>query len=129
MHRVYNRLHDLNVTLRGVVESKKLWPNMENCLNRQTATRAAAAWQRKLLGVVHCACEKLWKYVGKHLDLAKQACVLGPTIMAPLRSEIDQFPLIFAHNVPLCIMVSRNCIEIMCSLQPPNLISYSGGKP
>ena len=108
MHRVYNRLHDLHVTLHAVVDSKKLQSNTERRLNRQTATRAAmydaAAWWRKFLDVVQCACDKLWKYVSKHMELAKQARVLDPTIMAPLPSDINQFPLIFPDNLQSIIV-------------------------
>ena len=41
-------------------------------------------------------CVKLWKYVGKHMELAKQDRILDPTPMGALPHEIASFPLIFS---------------------------------
>ena len=101
-HCVYNRLHDLHVTLHAIVDSKKPRSSTERRLTRQTATWVAmyyAAAVRTFLDVVQCACDKLLKYVSKHMELAKQARVLDPTIMASLPSDINEFPLIFPDNL------------------------------
>ena len=121
------RFNNVRLRLRphGVVDTKKLRPSTERRLHRQTATGAAiydaAAWQRKLLDVVQCACEKLWNYVGKHMELAKQARVLDPTIMAALPGDISQFPLIFPDNLQSAIVGNGEWELYRASVQPSTL--------
>ena len=59
----------------------------------------ADAMRARLLEVLAAARDKLWKYVGKHMELAKQARILDATQMAALPGEIAAFPLIFSTQV------------------------------
>ena len=83
MHRVYSRMHDLHAALQWVVDSKRLHCQTESRLERKRPSGAsmydAATWQANFLDVLKCAAQKTWKYVGKHMELAKQALVLDPT--------------------------------------------------
>ena len=58
---------------------------------------------RLLLSTLPCA---VWKYVSKHLELAKQARVCDPRQIASLPSEICAFPLIFPPQTFLEILDS-----------------------
>ena len=43
--------------------------------------------------------DKIWKYVSKHMDFAKQARILDPRQIARLSPEITQFPDIFPSSI------------------------------
>ena len=104
MHRVYNQMHELYVTLQTRVDSKSLGPATEDRLERKTAAGQYLYAQRQrmradFLDVVRQAKEKLWKYVSKHMDFAKQARVVDPRQIARLSPEITQFPDIFPSSI------------------------------
>ena len=98
MHRVFNRFHTLHWTLQQVVDTKLLRPQTEKRLHpkkqNRTALYDADTMHARLLKVLGAAKDKLWKYVGKHMDLAKQARILDPTQLGALPHEIASFPLI-----------------------------------
>ena len=104
MHRVYNQMHELYVTLQTRVDSKSLGRATEDRLERKTAAGQYLYAQRQrmradFLDVVRQAKEKLWKYVSKHMDFAKQARVVDPRQIARLSPEITQFPDIFPSSI------------------------------
>ena len=100
MHRFFNRFHTLHCTLQQVVDTKLLRPQKEKRLHRKkqngTALYDVDTMCARLLEVLAAAKDKLWKYVGKHMELAKQARILDPTQMGALPHEIASFPLIFS---------------------------------
>ena len=55
----------------------------------------AVVWRGHFLDVLRAASDKMWKYVGKHMELARQACVSDPTQMMALSDNIAEFPLVF----------------------------------
>ena len=98
------QLHELYVTLQTRVDSKSLGPATEDRLERKTAAGQYLYAQRQrmradFLDVVRQAKEKLWKYVSKHMDFAKQARVVDPRQIARLSPEITQFPDIFPSSI------------------------------
>mmetsp|Transcript_35349 Transcript_35349/g.59352 ORF Transcript_35349/g.59352 Transcript_35349/m.59352 type:complete len:129 (+) Transcript_35349:410-796(+) len=52
------------------------------------------------------------------MELAKQARVLDPTIMAPLPSDINQFPLIFLDNLQSIIVDNGEWDLCRANVQP-----------
>ena len=103
MHRVFNRFDKLHCTLQHILDSKQLRPLTEKRLQRKkqngSALYHADTMRARLLEVPAAARDKLWKYVGKHMELAKQARILYATQMAGLPGEIAAFPLIFSTQV------------------------------
>ena len=100
MHRVFNKFHTLQCTLQQVVDTKLLRPQTEKRLHRKkqngTALYNVDTMCARLLEVLAAAKDKPWKYVGKHMELAKQARILDPIQMGALPHEIASFPLIFS---------------------------------
>ena len=86
---VQTLVHRLHVT------EKRLQRKKQN----GSALYHADTMRARLLEVLAAARDKLWKYVGKHMELAKQARILDATQMAALPGEIAAFPLIFSTQV------------------------------
>ena len=51
-----------------------------------------SVWHAHFLDIIEDAFQSLWKYVGKHMDLAKHARILDPTAIGTLSKEIGEFP-------------------------------------
>ena len=74
----------------------------KKCLHRKkqngTALYNVDTMRARLLEVLVAAKDKLWKYVGKHMELAKQARILDSTQMGALPHGIASFFLIFSTH-------------------------------
>ena len=53
----------------------------------------------EFLGVLRAAKDKLWKYVGNNMDVAKQARILDPRQIARLSPSISNFSSIFPTSI------------------------------
>ena len=102
MHCVFNMFRTLHCTLQQVVDTKLLRPQTEKRLHRKrqngTTLYNVDTMRARLLEVLVTAKDKLWKYVGKHMELAKQARILDPTQMGAFPHEIASSPLIFSAH-------------------------------
>ena len=107
MHSVFNCMHALHCTLQQLLDTKKLHTHTHTHTKAHLARKkpscdnmhVANMWRKKLLEVVTDVHAKMWKYVSKHMDFAKQARVLDPTQIGALPQDFATFPLIFAPNV------------------------------
>lgn len=101
MHRVYNQMHDLHQKLKAM--EQKLQPLTEKRLTMKSPNGGnqhnAVQMRSQFLEVVRSACDKLWKYVGKHMEFSKEARVLDPTQMARFSKNIADFSLVFPPAV------------------------------
>ena len=97
MHHVYNRMFSLHTTLQEL-GTKKTLRNLTNVrLHRKTVggTNVHDVDHRtkqffECLGAMHA---KLWKYVSKHMDFAKQARIFDPRQLPTTgRPQLPQGP-------------------------------------
>ena len=78
-------MHDLHTTLRQVVDSKKGYRISTHPKNVSRGDKYNVPdWRAHFLDIIDDASQKLWKYVGRYLEVAKDARILDPTLMAAL---------------------------------------------
>ena len=110
---VYNRVHNLHSCLQQIVSNQTLRYLTNQRLNRKRSPTGPALydialWKKNFLQVIEAATAKVWKYLFKQSELAKQAKVCDLRQIASLSSEITELPLIFPP---------QKCSEILDSVE------------
>uniref|UniRef100_A0A7S1I176 Uncharacterized protein n=1 Tax=Eutreptiella gymnastica TaxID=73025 RepID=A0A7S1I176_9EUGL len=103
MHSVYNKLHALHSKLQHLADSKCLGSATKLHLTRKNQAGKAkydvSKWRVSFLDVVQAAAAKLWKYVGKNMELANQAQILDPRLIGALPEDIGEYGLVFPPHL------------------------------
>ena len=103
MHRVYNRMFALHTTLQELVTQKTL-RNLTNVrLHCKTLggtnVHDVNHWTKQFLECLGAVHAKLWKYVSKHMDFAKEARIFDPRQLPNLPMDPAAYPLMLPNNV------------------------------
>ena len=132
MHSVYNKLHGLHTKLQNLADSKCLGTATESQLTRKNHAGKSkydvSKWRASFLDVVQGAATKLWKYVGKNMELAKQARILDPRLIGALSEDIGEYDLVFPPRLQSEIVQSGASIENQLQAIPASLTFWNGGR-